>query len=312
METKVLQAVSYAEENFNLFVEQLKDLVRIPSISFPGFDHSKIDDSAKSVAELFSKAGLENVEILKIPNCFPYIYADWIHKKDAPTILLYAHHDVQPPMRVELWETPPFEPSERNGRLYGRGSADDKAGVLVHIASIASYLKTVGELPVNVKIIIEGEEEIGSSHLLEFLKVYKEKLKADAIILTDLANFDTGVPSLTTSLRGLVAIQVELYSTESPLHSGLWGGAIPDPIMGLCKVISGLTDEKGNIAIPEIYEMVKPTTQEELDDMKKLELTEELFRQQAKMVEGTQFVGGDFHLLEKMWKRPSLLVNCIQ
>lgn len=304
--------LSFLEENFNFYLEELINLAKIPSVSAPDFPPEKVEESAEYVVKLMKDCGLENVEILRVPDCHPYVYADWIHKPNAPTVLLYAHHDVQPPLREEIWKTKPFEPTVIDGRLYGRGTADDKAGVLIHVSSVAAYLKTIGELPLNVKVIIEGEEEIGSTHLAEFLDIYAEKLKSDVIVLTDLANFDTGIPSLTTSLRGLGVIELELSVLESPLHSGLWSGPIPDVNMAMSKVIADLTDSEGRINIPEIYEMVKSTPTDLLEDFDKLPLNEEIFKKQSKMLEGTGFIGGkDKHLLEKLWRMPSLVVSAV-
>lgn len=302
----------YAENNFNDFVEQLKTLVRIPSVSFDGFPETEVKRSAKAVAQLLKEEGLENVEILEIPGCHPYVYADWLHAPGKPTLLLYAHHDVQPPGREELWKSPPFEPTERNGRLYGRGTADDKAGILVHTASIRSYLKTHGKLPVNVKLVIEGEEEIGSEHLESFLTKFKQKLQGDVIVLTDCGNFDTGIPTITTALRGIVAIELEVKVMDHPLHSGSWGGPGPDPVLALSKMISGLVDEHGKIAIPGIYDDVLPLTPAEEKSLKDLNYTDEDFKKQAELLPGVQIMGGNEPALKKMSRIPSLAVNAIQ
>ncbi|PYQ07709.1 MAG: dipeptidase, partial [Acidobacteria bacterium] len=184
----------------------------------------------------------EHVEVLEIPDVHPYVYGDWLHKPGAPTILLYGHHDVQPPGRPEKWLSPAFEPTERKGRLYGRATADDKAGVMAHVAAVASYLSSSREVPCNVKFVIEGEEEIGSENLGKFLERYKQKLSADFIVLSDTANFDTGVPALTYQLRGIAQVDLEVQVLDHPVHSGMWGGPVPDPVQVLSRLIADLQD----------------------------------------------------------------------
>ena len=312
----------YLKENFKTYLEDLKTLVRVPSVSFPGFPESELKRSADAVACLLKARGLENVKILKIPGAHPYVYGERIRAPGKPTLLLYAHHDVQPPGRVELWETPPFEPTEKQGpggaRLYGRGSADDKAGVIVHTSAIASYLQTVGELPVNVKVVIEGEEEIGSTHLAEFLQTYREELSADIMVLTDTGNFDCGVPGLTVALRGMVGLEVEVKALSKTVHSGMWGGPVPDPAMALSKMLATLVDEEGQIAIPGVLDHVRPIGREEEAELGRIPYSEGDFREQSGMLPGTQFLnckktsGAKVSPLVQIWRLPSLTVNAIQ
>ena len=245
-------------------------MVRVPSVSFPGFEASEVRRSAETVAKLLKERGLENVKILEIPGAHPYVYGERLRAPGKPTVLLYAHHDVQPPGREELWKTPPFEPTLKEGpggmRMYARGSADDKAGVFVHTSTIASFLATGQELPVNVKVVIEGEEECGSSHLEEFLKTYRKQLDADIMILTDSGNFDCGVPALTVALRGMIGVQVEVRGLNKTIHSGMWGGPIPDPAMALSKILGKLVDDQGEISIPGVMEQMKPLTKNEEEE----------------------------------------------
>lgn len=290
----------------------LEKLVRIPSVSFDGFDRGEVRRSAKAVAALMTERGLENVEILELGDAHPYVYGDWLKAPGRPTLLLYAHHDVQPPGRTEAWKSAPFEPVIRDGRMFGRGVADDKAGIIVHTAAIASWLEAAGALPVNVKVIIEGEEECGSGHLREFLERYHKKLAADAMVLTDAGNFDTGLPALTTSLRGLVIVDVEVRALDHPLHSGMWGGPLPDPAIGLAKMLATLLDDQGRIAIKGIYDRVRPLSATDIEELKRLPVTTEEFRRQTGMVSGAQLLGSKVSPYASIWREPSLTVNAIQ
>lgn len=304
------------ERNWPKHLEDLENLVRIPSVSFDGFPPAEVRRSAEAVAALLKKSGLQKVEILEMQGAHPYVYAEWLGAPGKPTLLLYAHHDVQPPGRIEKWESPPFEPTRKQGpggeRLFGRGAADDKAGVLVHVAAISSYLEATGTLPVNVKIVIEGEEEIGSDHLPEFLKKHREKLQADVLVLTDTMNFDCGVPGLTVALRGMAGFEVEVRALTKTIHSGMWGGPIPDPVMGLAKMLATLVDAEGRIAVAGIQEMVPPITPEEEREMKRLPVEEADFRKQAGVVPGAKLLHEGPSLLGQTWRFPSLTINGIQ
>lgn len=306
------KTIAYAKANESGFVDDLKELVKIPSVSFPGFDAAKVVESAHAVAALLKSRGLENIEILKLEGAHPYVYADWLHAPGAPTLLLYAHHDVQPPGREELWKSPPFTATERDGRLYGRGTADDKAGVVVHTSAISSYLKTTGKLPLNVKLIVEGEEECGSDHLEEFLEKYKAKMSADIMVLTDTGNFDIGVPSITTALRGLICLDVTVRSADHPLHSGMWGGPLVDPIQALAKMIASVTDKNGRMAIPGIYSQVRKLSRTEEKSLKALRYTEKDFRKQSGVLAKTKLLGSPKDILRNQWYQPAFSVNAIQ
>lgn len=307
------KAIKYFQDNYEGFLEELKALVRIPSVSAQGFDRQCVADSAEAVAHLMKEAGLQNVEILEANGSHPYVYGEWLGKPDAPTVLLYAHHDVQPTGDISKWETKPFEPIIKDDRLYGRGAGDDKAGVLSSIASVASYLKSSGELPLNVKIIIEGEEEIGSENLTHFLNEYKEKLQADFIIISDTGNYDIGIPAVTTQLRGLIPLDITVSTLTQPIHSGMWGGPLPDPVQALAKIIAKLTDDNGKIAVPGIYDDVAELSKKEIEDLRKLPFNEELFRTHSCVLPGVSLTGEeDYSPNEQIWFRPSLSVNAIQ
>jgi acetylornithine deacetylase/succinyl-diaminopimelate desuccinylase-like protein len=309
--TDLDKALDWAKENNPSFIDDLKELVRIPSVSFPGFDPKTVEQSAEAVGRLLKARGLENIEVLRLEGAHPYVYGDWLHAPNAPTLLLYAHHDVQPAGREELWKSPPFEPTARDGRLYGRGAADDKAGVVVHSSAIASWLKSVGRLPVNVKVIIEGEEEIGSEHLGAFLAKYREKLSADVMVLTDTGNYDVGVPSITTSLRGIASADVTVRASDHPLHSGMWGGPLVDPVQALAKMLASVTDKNGDIAVKGIQSKARKLSRAEEKSLKALKYTERDFRAQSGLLPKTKVIGGK-DLLRSMWHKPSFSVNAIQ
>ena len=237
----VTAAVESARADLDVARTELEDLVRIPSISADPDRVRDVSASADAVAALMEAAGLEHVRQASVDGSPPCVIGDWLHAPDAPTILLYAHHDVQPPGYAERWSGDPFEPWERDGRLYGRGSADDKAGVLAHVGAVRAWLRTAGELPCNVKVMVEGEEEIGSPRLAPFLAEFGDDLQADVLLLADAGNWSVGTPGVTYSLRGIAGGTVRLRALESPLHSGMAGGAnailIPEVNFDLDEVI---------------------------------------------------------------------------
>ena len=254
-----MNAIDYFEQNAATFRKDLEALCRIPSISATSPD--EVRRSANAIAGLLRTYGLEHVQLLESLNAHPSVYADLLRPEaqgPRPTLLIYGHHDVQPIGRRDAWHTDPFTPAERGGRLYARGASDDKGGVMAHLAAVRSWLAATGELPCNIKIFIEGEEEIGSPHLSDFLTRYRELLTADVVVLNDTPNWATGTPALTYRLRGLLQIDVEVRVLDQPLHSGRGGGLVPDPIGTLCRLIAELGDlsflddavEPATIALP--------------------------------------------------------------
>ena len=284
-------ALSHFERNQAIYLDELRRLVRIPSVSFPGFPPLEVARSAEAVAELLRRRGMEKVEVLRIEGAHPYVYAERILSEGAPTVLLYAHHDVQPAGEAGEWTSPPFEPAEREGRLYGRGAADDKAGVLVHAAAVDSWVRGAHRVPLNVKMVVEGEEEIGSPHLSQFLERYRSRLQADAMVLTDTGNVEVGVPSVTVALRGMVSVEVEVRAVDQSLHSGLWGGPVPDPALGLARMLSGLVDPKGQIAIPGVLDLVRPLSAVQRAALLALPVGVEEFRRMAHLRPGVEYPG---------------------
>ncbi len=299
-------------EMFPRYVELLKALIRIPSISFDHFDQNEIYRSAQAVKALFESYGFTNAQLLTPESGRSSVFAELKTHPKNPTILLYAHHDVQPTMREALWESAPFAPEIRNGRLYGRGAADDKSGIILHIAAVSQALAVCGDRMPNIKFIIEGEEECGSSGFGELLEKHRELLRADAVIIADLSNFATGTPSITTSLRGMSAVSVIVKSVKTPLHSGSWSGPIPDPVQALCKMIASLTDAEGNILVEHFNDGIAEPTEEERASYRALRYTEETFREESGMLPGTKLLGGKDSILETLWRKPSIVVTAFE
>ena len=301
------------DRDFSDFKKRLIELLRIPSVSAEGFPASEVRRSAEAFALLLREVGLANVDVLEIDGVHPYVYGDWLGAPGAPTILLYGHHDVVPPGRPDEWRSPAFEPTERGGRLFGRGTSDDKGGILVHVAAVAAYLRTRGAVPCNVKFVIEGEEEIGSGNLPRFLERYRERLSADTVVLSDTSNFDTGVPALTYRLRGLCQVDVEVRCLERPVHSGQKGGPVPDPAQILCRLISGLTAEDGSLDIPGLYRRVDHPTARQRARIRKLPFDHKRFARTAGLLSGVRLAGEKaYSPFERMWTRPSLTVIALE
>jgi acetylornithine deacetylase/succinyl-diaminopimelate desuccinylase-like protein len=271
----------------------LKDLVRIPSIAFDDFDHAQVDRSAEAVAELLRGAGLPDVRIVRAGGQ-PAVIGRRPAPAGAPTVLLYAHHDVQPVGDRSAWLTDPFEPTERDGRLYGRGTADDKAGVMAHVAALRAFRD---DLPVGVVVFVEGEEEWGSESLEELLLLHRDELAAEVIVIADSGNWDIGRPALTTSLRGIVNVSVEVRTLDHAVHSGMYGGAIPDALMTLCRLLATLHDDAGDVAVDGLVRR----------EAAPLDYPEERFRFEAGVVDGLSLIGTG-RIVDRIWTRPAISV----
>jgi acetylornithine deacetylase/succinyl-diaminopimelate desuccinylase-like protein len=308
----VLDAI---DARFDATVEELADLVRIPGVSAPGHDPAELERSARAVAALLADAGLDGVEISRLPGVPPYVLA---HKRSsrvgAPTALVYAHHDVQPLGRLPLWKTPPFEPTRRaDGRLYGRGVVDDKAGICLHVAALRAWLEAEGDLPIHVKVIVEGEEEVGSHNLGRFLHGARDRLAADVLILSDTANLATGLPSLTTSLRGLVVVEVCVRALDHPLHSGMWGGPLPDAATAIGRLLARVVDEAGRPAIPGLADDAPELSAAERARLAALPFDEAAFRADAGLLDGVRLVGEPGRsVYERLWHRPAVAVTALE
>jgi acetylornithine deacetylase/succinyl-diaminopimelate desuccinylase-like protein len=276
---------------------ELDALIRIPSVSADPAAAAEVHRSAAATAELFRAEGAAEVEILQIDGGQPAVLARFPGPPDQPTVLLYAHHDVQPTGDPALWSSPPFEPSERHGRLYGRGSSDDKAGIAMHLAAIRAY---EGKPPVGVTVFVEGEEEVGSPTLSAFLHQHGGKLAADVIVLADSANFDLGVPALTTTLRGLADCEVEVRALDHGVHSGVYGGAAPDALTALCRLLGTLHDDQGNVAVKGLATSAPPD----------VDYPEDRFRREAGLLDGVQLLGTGT-IAERIWAKPTATVLAI-
>jgi cysteinylglycine-S-conjugate dipeptidase len=275
-------------------VADLVELVRIPGIAFDGFDHSVVDRSAEAVAALLRGAGMPDVRIVRSTGQ-PAVIGRRPAPPGAPTVLLYAHHDVQPIGDASQWLTPPFEATERDGRLYGRGAADDKAGVLAHVAALRAF---GDDLPVGVIVFVEGEEEFGSGSLETLLREYRDELIADVVVIADSGNWDVGVPALTTSLRGIVNLFVDVRTLDHAVHSGMFGGALPDALITLSRLLASLHDDAGDVAVAGL---VRGTAASPLD------YPEERFRAEGGVLEGTQLIGTG-RIVDRAWAKPSVSV----
>lgn len=297
--------------NRSSYLEDLEKLVCIPSISFEGFDPQYLNTAAEETALLLNRRGFQNVQQLLLPGAPAAVFGEILTDASLPTVLLYAHYDVQPVGDEGRWESPPFVPTQRQGRLFGRGTADDKGGIVIHTSAVSAWLESGQKLPVNIKIIIEGEEETGSRHLEDLIEKYRPLLLADTLILTDTSNFSVGVPSITTSLRGLVCVDVSVRTSKHALHSGFWGGFAPDAAMAMSKILATLTDANGEIAIQGMHDDVRPLTDQEQTNFGRLGHTREEVRKLAGVLESVT-VFGDENPYISLWRKPSLVINALE
>lgn len=300
--------LNYLRAHRRQHLAQLFELTRFPSVSTAPEHVEDVAQCARFLADHLQSLGMTRVEVMPTQR-HPVVYAEWLEASDAPTILIYGHYDVQPPEPLELWDSSPFEPQIRQGEIYARGIADDKGQFFAYIKAMEAYFTEKGALPINVKLLLEGEEEIGSENLHAFVQAHRELLKADAIVLSDTSMFAPGLPTICYGTRGLVHCQIDLETAATDLHSGAFGGFAPNPIHILAEMITALKNKDGRITIPNFYEDVADLTPQEQAQFAALPYDEEALKREIGV---TEFVGETgFSTLEKRWARPALDVNGI-
>jgi acetylornithine deacetylase/succinyl-diaminopimelate desuccinylase-like protein len=298
--------IDFINTNRDRYVGELKDYLAIPSISALPQHQADVRRCAEWTADELRRIGLQNVKLVETPG-HPVVYGDWLGAAGAPTMLFYGHYDVQPVDPVELWESPPFEATVRDGEIYARGSADDKGQIFMHFKAIEAHLRQNGRLPINIRLVLEGEEEIGSDHLDEFIRANKGDLAADVIVISDSPMFDRGVPSICYGLRGLAYFQIDVRGTSSDLHSGSFGGAVANPAMVLAQILGQIKDKGGRIKIPGFYDDVRELAPAEREEFAKLPFNEKKYRRDL----GAPKLFGEsgYTTLERVWGRPTFEVN---
>jgi acetylornithine deacetylase/succinyl-diaminopimelate desuccinylase-like protein len=298
--------VDYINVHRDRYVDELKEYLAIPSVSALPQHAQDVRRAAEWTANALREAGLQNVRLIDTPGN-PVVYGDWLNAPDKPTILFYGHYDVQPVDPVELWTSPPFEATIRDGEIYARGSADDKGQVFMHIKAVEAHLKQSGSLPLNIRFFIEGEEEVGSVHLDDFVRAHKQELAADVVVISDSPMFDRGIPSICYGLRGLAYFQIDVRGTKSDLHSGSFGGAVANPAFVLGQILAQMKDRGGRVKIPGFYDDVRELSEAERAEWKKLPFNETRYRKDL----GAPRLFGEtgYSTLERVWARPTFEVN---
>ena len=300
-------AIDHARQNRTRYLDDLKALLRIPSISTLPEHATDCRKAAKSLLAELKRIGMENAHLIETEG-HPLVYADWLHAAGKPTVIIYGHYDVQPPDPLDEWLTPPFEPTERNGNLYARGAVDDKGQVVAQVKALESLVAVNHALPLNVRVIFEGEEEVGGEGIANYVASKPADLEADFALVCDSELFAPGLPTLCVGLRGMIYTEIEVRGAKNDLHSGMYGGAAPNPFFALTHIIAKLKDENGHILIPGFFDEVVVPSAEELAAWRKLPFDEEEYRRNE--VGSTQLTGEPgYSVLERTWARPSLDVH---
>ncbi|MCB0751378.1 MAG: dipeptidase, partial [Ignavibacteriae bacterium] len=302
------EVIKHIEENSDNYVNELKDYLRIPSISTLSSYKKEMLNCSKFVSKKLKDAGMNSVKIIPTKG-HPLVYGEWLKAPGKPTVLIYGHYDVQPVDPIKLWKSDPFEPVIKDGKIWARGANDNKGQNFVHIKSVEAFMKTKKKLPVNVKFLIEGEEEIGSSNLESFLKKNKKLLKCDAVLISDTSLYAKGIPTINYGLRGLAYMEIEVTGPNKDLHSGSFGGSVANPINELSKIISKLQDKNGKVTIPNFYKDVLPFTKKEIENIKSLKFSDKKYANEL----GVNELQGEkgFNTLQRLWGRPTLDCNGI-
>ncbi len=298
-----------ASANSRQYLDELTQFLSIPSVSTLSVHREDVLAAAQWVADNLIRAGMENVRIIPTEG-HPLVYADWLHEKGQPTVLIYGHYDVQPPDPLGEWHTPPFEPTVRDGNIYARGAADDKGQLFIHLKAVEMLMHQQGCLPVNVRFLIEGEEEVGGEGIEQYVKEHADELQCDAVLISDSHMFAEGIPAIDVGLRGMVYTEVTVRGARQDLHSGLYGGAVPNAINTLCHIVARLKDEQGRIQVPGFYDDVRALTAEERAEFAGLPFSAEEFRENEV---GSRALTGEpgFSPLEQIGARPTLDCNGI-
>jgi acetylornithine deacetylase/succinyl-diaminopimelate desuccinylase-like protein len=300
------EILEYIESNSERYVSELQEFLRIPSISTDVGEPAEMKTAAEFVASQLEQAGMSAVEIFATDG-HPIVWGERIEDPNLPTVLVYGHYDVQPVDPVELWEFSPFDPIVRDGQIYARGATDDKGQMMIHFKSAEAFAEVRGKLPVNLKFVIEGEEEIGSVNLEDFIRGHVDLLKTDTVLISDTAFFARGVPSICYGLRGLAYMEITLTGPKGDLHSGSFGGPVANPAFVLCQIVASMKDDQGRVTIPGFYDDVVPLTQREKDEWAALPFDVEAYKAEL----GVAALDGEagFTPLEQVWARPTLEVN---
>jgi len=300
----------FVQQNETRFLDELLEFLRIPSISTLPEHKLDVERAAHFVSEKLERAGFENVDVIQTRK-HPLVYADWLHAPGKPTVLCYGHYDVQPPDPIELWKSPPFDPTVRAGNIYARGACDDKGQMYMHLKAVEALRAAHdGKLPVNVKFLIEGEEEVGGDSIADYVAKHKDKLKADVALVSDTELFADGIPTLCVGLRGLIYVEIEATGPARDLHSGMYGGTAPNAVYGLIELLSKAKDADGRIQIPGIYDSVIPPEAAEAESWAQLPFSEEDF---LKHEVGSSALTGEPEqsIFARIWARPTFEVHGI-